>query len=66
MAVSSRTGKRPIVELPNDYMIEPWPIHFSPDSRRLAWGGQNGVITVADIEALFREVAAFEKEILAP
>jgi hypothetical protein len=33
---------------------------FSPDGRRVAWGHPNGLVSVADLPALERAIAAFE------
>jgi WD40 repeat protein len=38
---------------------------FSTDSRRLAWGTRTGPIYVADLDALSREVDAFERQFRA-
>jgi hypothetical protein len=39
---------------------------FSPGGQFLAWGSQEGVITVADLHALERDVKEFETTILKP
>jgi len=37
--------------------------HFSLDGRRLAWGSDNGLLTVVDIEKLREEIAAFDQRL---
>jgi WD40 repeat protein len=55
---------KPWLELTNADLSPPGPIEFSPDGRYLAWGGQSGAITVADLPALRKEIGAFAKKAL--
>jgi len=50
----------------NDDLSGPLELHFSPDGRFLAWGSQDGTITVADLPELEREVNDFEAALLGP
>ena len=51
------------LELENKDLSDPNPVVFSRDGRFLAWGNLNGGVTLADLEALEEEVAAFEKSL---
>ena len=49
------------LQLVNDDLSGPREAQFSPNGRFLAWGSQDGTITVADMESLQREVRQFEE-----
>ena len=49
------------LHLVSDDLSEPRSAQFSPDGRFLAWGSQDGTITVADLESLQREIRQFEE-----
>jgi hypothetical protein len=51
--------------LTNDDLSRPRVPHFSPDGRILAWGNDDGTITIADLPALEREVRQFEESLIA-
>jgi serine/threonine protein kinase/WD40 repeat protein len=51
------------LHLVNDDLSGPRGVQFSPDGRFLAWGGQDGTVTVADLESLRREVSLFEESL---
>jgi hypothetical protein len=57
---------RPWLALPTASLV-PWEKAYmvtpSPDSRRVAWSSSNGVVLVADLPALRREVDAFEESL---
>jgi WD40 repeat protein len=53
---------RPWLELGNDDLGKPTGICFSPDGRHLAWGSQDGTITVADLKGLAQRLRAFGLE----
>jgi hypothetical protein len=47
----------------NDDLSIYWRVYFSIDDRYLAWGSQSGTITVVDLPALQRAIAAFEADV---
>jgi hypothetical protein len=41
-------------------------LDFSPDGRQLAWATRSGTVYVTDLDALLREVAAFDRQFRSP
>jgi hypothetical protein len=53
----------PWLEITNSDSSHLRDTRFSLDGRRLAWGSDNGLLTVVDIEKLREEIAAFERRL---
>jgi hypothetical protein len=51
------------LHLLNDDLSRPRVAQFSSDGRFLAWGSQDGMITMADLESLRREVGLLEESL---
>jgi hypothetical protein len=60
LSLSAGQGEPAWLQFLNSDLSGPGEASFSPDSRYLAWTGQNGLITVADLPELRRQVQAFE------
>jgi WD40 repeat protein len=63
LALQPSGAERTWLEFRNDWN-DFQSFSFSPDGRYLAWSDQGGTITVADLPALEKQVAAFEKTVL--
>jgi hypothetical protein len=54
-----------LIRFTNDDLSGPRDVRFSPDGRFLAWGGQDGTLSIADLPALEREVRRFEERLIS-
>ncbi|HJT75995.1 MAG TPA: serine/threonine-protein kinase [Gemmataceae bacterium] len=63
ISLKRRADGRTWIELSNRNLGDPSAVAFSGDGRYLAWGSVSGVITVADLDILQKEVGEFEKRL---